>query len=207
MSDSLHSPPGSSVHGILQARLLEWVAIPFFRGSSRLRDQTRVSYIVADIWATREAHKSTVTAIWKKQIHKQTCEWGGTEQYISFLAHAARLGRLAVLCSLTHQQEREAPALCPQEAGWITWITWWSTSWLLKFPPWRGTQHFCFIDQANHTATSSFQGTRMCTEENQNYLANSKIDFCPQEHKLYHWALVFEEFSMSDNPRYFWHML
>ena len=83
---------------------------------------------------------------------------------------------------------------------------WWSTSWLLKFPPWRGTQHFCFIDQANHTATSSFQGTRMCTEENQNYLANSKIDFCPQEHKLYHWALVFEEFSMPDNPRYFWHM-
>ena len=32
------SPPGSSVHGILQARILEWVAIPFFRGSSRPRD-------------------------------------------------------------------------------------------------------------------------------------------------------------------------
>ena len=29
-----YSPPGSSVHGILQARILEWVAIPFFRGSS-----------------------------------------------------------------------------------------------------------------------------------------------------------------------------
>ena len=29
-----YSPPGSSVHGILQARLLEWVAIPFSRGSS-----------------------------------------------------------------------------------------------------------------------------------------------------------------------------
>ena len=34
------SPPGSSVHGILQARILEWVAIPFSRGSSKLRDQT-----------------------------------------------------------------------------------------------------------------------------------------------------------------------
>ena len=34
------SPPGSSVHGILQARTLEWVAIPSFRGSSRPRDQT-----------------------------------------------------------------------------------------------------------------------------------------------------------------------
>ena len=31
--------PGSSVHGILQARILEWVAIPFFRGSSQPRDQ------------------------------------------------------------------------------------------------------------------------------------------------------------------------
>ena len=29
-----HSPPDSSVHGIFQARILEWVAIPFFRGSS-----------------------------------------------------------------------------------------------------------------------------------------------------------------------------
>ena len=38
-------PPGSSVHGILQARILEWVAISFSRGSSRPRDQTLVSCI------------------------------------------------------------------------------------------------------------------------------------------------------------------
>ena len=37
------SPPGSSVHGILQARILEWVAISFSRQSSRPRDQTQVS--------------------------------------------------------------------------------------------------------------------------------------------------------------------
>ena len=37
------SPPGSSVHGILRAGILEWVAIPFFRGSSQPRDRTRVS--------------------------------------------------------------------------------------------------------------------------------------------------------------------
>ena len=36
------SPPGSPVHGILQARTLEWVAIPFSRGSSRPGNQTRV---------------------------------------------------------------------------------------------------------------------------------------------------------------------
>ena len=39
------SPPGSSVHGILWARRLEWVAIPFSRRSSQPRDQTRVSHI------------------------------------------------------------------------------------------------------------------------------------------------------------------
>ena len=39
-----HSPTASSVHGILQARKLEWVAMPSSRGSSRPRDQTQVSY-------------------------------------------------------------------------------------------------------------------------------------------------------------------
>ena len=39
------SPPGSSVHGILQARILEWVAMPSSRGSSRHRDQTCVTYV------------------------------------------------------------------------------------------------------------------------------------------------------------------
>ena len=52
------SPPGSSVHGILQARILEWVAISFSRGSSQPRDQTQVSHIAGrrfNLWATREA--------------------------------------------------------------------------------------------------------------------------------------------------------
>ena len=40
-----YSSPGSSVHGILQARILEWVAMPFSRGSSPPRNRTRVSYI------------------------------------------------------------------------------------------------------------------------------------------------------------------
>ena len=42
-----YSPPASSVHGILQARILERVAISFSRGSSRLRDGTRVSASLA----------------------------------------------------------------------------------------------------------------------------------------------------------------
>ena len=54
------SPPGSSVHGILQARVLEWVAISFSRGSSRPRDRTQVSRTAGrrfNLWATREAHR------------------------------------------------------------------------------------------------------------------------------------------------------
>ena len=39
------SLPGSSIHGIFQARVLEWVAISFSRGSSRPRDRTQVSHI------------------------------------------------------------------------------------------------------------------------------------------------------------------
>ena len=42
-----YSLPGSSVHGIVQAGVLEWVAISFSRGSSWPRDQTRVSHIVS----------------------------------------------------------------------------------------------------------------------------------------------------------------
>ena len=49
------SPPSCSVHGILQARIREWVAMPFSRGSSHPREQTQVSFIAGrffTIWAT-----------------------------------------------------------------------------------------------------------------------------------------------------------
>ena len=55
------SPPDSSVHGILQTRILEWVAISFSRGSSQPRDQTWISYIEGrffTIGATQEAHSA-----------------------------------------------------------------------------------------------------------------------------------------------------
>ena len=51
------SLPGSSIHGILQARILEWVAISFSRGSSQPRNQTQVSHIAGrhfTLQATRE---------------------------------------------------------------------------------------------------------------------------------------------------------
>ena len=54
----LYSPPDSSVYGILQGRILEWIAIPFSKGSSWPRDWTQVSCIgkwIFDCLTTREA--------------------------------------------------------------------------------------------------------------------------------------------------------
>ena len=68
MSNSLppmdRSPPGSSIHGILQARILEWVAMPSSRGSSLPRDQT-YNYYAFCIGRRVLYHRAT----WKAPIH------------------------------------------------------------------------------------------------------------------------------------------
>ena len=53
-------PPGSSVHGILQAIILEWVAILFSSGSSRLRDQTQVSCTAGRFFTIRATRESQI---------------------------------------------------------------------------------------------------------------------------------------------------
>ena len=87
------SPPGSSVHGILQARILEWVAISFSRGSSQPRDRTQVSRIT-DRSLTSEppgkpkiqlgwgqilfvlSRKHSLYSLWSKpQYLKQAFQW------------------------------------------------------------------------------------------------------------------------------------
>ena len=74
-----YSPPGSSVHSISQARILDWVAISFSRGPSWPRDQTCISCIDRQIlyhWATREASvkfsSSQIFSLFKKKQAKQT---------------------------------------------------------------------------------------------------------------------------------------
>ena len=74
--------PGSSVHGILQARILEWVAISFSRGSSPPRDKTQVSHIAGrhcNLWATREAPA-------EPQVKPQTYQTSPLT-YISYSMH------------------------------------------------------------------------------------------------------------------------
>ena len=64
------SPPGSSVHGILKARILEWVAIPSSRGSSQPRDRTQVSCIADSVLSEplRKPCKAIVIIKKKKKI-------------------------------------------------------------------------------------------------------------------------------------------
>ena len=56
--------PGSSVHGILQARILEWVAMPSSRGSSPFRDRTCVSCIASRFFTAEPLGKHYIHTIW-----------------------------------------------------------------------------------------------------------------------------------------------
>ena len=81
------SLPGSSVHGIFQARVLEWVAISFSRGSPQRRDQTWVSRIAGrcfTIWANRETQPG------KRREAKGK---GEKERYIHLNAEFQRIAR------------------------------------------------------------------------------------------------------------------
>ena len=77
--------PGSSIHGIFQARLLEWVAIPFSRGSSQPRDWTWVSCIAGrllTVWATEGLQGSNPHRLhWKHEVlttyQENSCFLGG----------------------------------------------------------------------------------------------------------------------------------
>ena len=67
---TLCHPMDYTIHGVLQARIPEWVAFPFSRGSSQPRDRTQVSHIAGRFftsWATREAHD--------KEEEKYFCLW------------------------------------------------------------------------------------------------------------------------------------
>ena len=69
-------PMDYTVHGILQARILEWVAFPFSRESSQPRDRTQVSHIAGGFftsWATREAQKSE--KYYKMPLSLYTCKY------------------------------------------------------------------------------------------------------------------------------------
>ena len=63
---SLCSPPGSSIHGILQVRMLEWVAMPSSRGSFWPRDQTCITCIAGGFFTTELPGKLHFLLSWSK---------------------------------------------------------------------------------------------------------------------------------------------
>ena len=82
---TLCNPTDCTVHVILQARIPEWVAVPFSRGSSQRRDQTQVSLIAGRFftcWATVLVVKSSLpmqgTSVWSL-VREDSMLWGATK--------------------------------------------------------------------------------------------------------------------------------
>ena len=79
------SLPGSSIKEIFQATIVEWVAVPFSRGSSHPMDRTQISCIAVrffTVWATREAPQISYISIWKNNLHFTFYR----KEFINFLA-------------------------------------------------------------------------------------------------------------------------
>ena len=98
------SPPGSSIHGILQARILEWVAIPFSRGSFCPRDQTCVSRIAGKFFFFKPSEPPG-----KPSILQSRGSFKG-----SFLSHCFLLysGWVSQVCLLSLISSSEVSPLC-----------------------------------------------------------------------------------------------
>ena len=111
-----HGLPGSWVHGIFQARVLEWITISFSRGSSQHRDQTWASRIVGrcfTIWATREGDNPLISGFGSAELStlKRTfiVGWGelfkiSSEIICNFICTHAKLLQLCpTLCDTMDQ--------------------------------------------------------------------------------------------------------
>ena len=129
-----------SVYGILQARILGWIAMPSSRGSSRPRNQTGVSCIAGGFftsWATRE-NSNYLQVMWKPNNHEQKyrCHHKarerafhmnpqGTASAPTLSAPVCRLwARVATRCSVLCNQAKNEPfvsissSLCPPFLSW-----------------------------------------------------------------------------------------
>ena len=80
--------PGSSVHGILQARILQWVAIPFSRVSSLSRDRTNVSWIADGFLTCEPTRKPNLDRFLKVKFNlKFSCSESPFLSHVLFIKH------------------------------------------------------------------------------------------------------------------------
>ena len=148
------SLPCSSTHGIFQARVLEWVAISFSRGSSRPRDRTWVSHIVGrrfTIWATREKNQKrfqsyTISGSFTKQLR----QW---RIYIIHSKVRRTIEKMSTLGNIVRH--------CIM--SWRNYMMWKSNAFLLEvvvdipFNSW--TNHWCVEDALLMAVWNTFQST------------------------------------------------
>ena len=137
------SSPGCSVPGILQARILEWVAISFPRGSSQPRDGTRASHIAGrlfTIWATREAlirelqintvrYHYTAVRMSKIQTLASLCWWGCGATWV-FVHCLWEYKMVQSLWKILQQFHTELNLLLPQNPA-VTFLGIYQMSWKL----------------------------------------------------------------------------
>ena len=101
------SPPGSPVHGILQARILEWVAISFSRGSSQPRDRTPVSYIAGRFFTIVHKRDSYLLCVWWGVVYSQ--EFCCNHDYLLsfFSPHCGYNPQMRKLCLLPSYSSKQ----------------------------------------------------------------------------------------------------
>ena len=105
------SPAGSSVHGILQVRIVEWVAISFSRGSSQPRDQTWLSHNISrffTIWTGKESQD------WKRSVFIPSPKKGNAKECsnyhtIALISHASKVMFKILQVRLQYYMTRELP--------------------------------------------------------------------------------------------------
>ena len=102
------SPPGSSVHGILQARILEWVDILFSRGPSWPRNQTQVSCIAGGFFICRAIRKALVPQLYMILCDSMDCSPTG------FSVHGIIQVRITEWIAISFSRGSSRPGIKPK---------------------------------------------------------------------------------------------
>ena len=141
---TLCNPMDYIVHGILQARILEWVSVPFSRGSSQARDRTQVSCTAGKFftsWATRKWSCSAMS--------DSTTSWTVAYQRLCGILQASILEWVAISFSSRSSWPRNWTGIFCTAGGFFTS---WATSYIRVNPgsatrrkQWRGASVFGYI--------------------------------------------------------------
>ena len=143
-----YSPPGSSVHCILQARTLEWAAISFSRGSSQPRNQTQFSHTAGrffTVWAHQEVLESALVLPSSGQLPHAVFKFPKIPALLMAMRllpqrGSPRSGYLALPSGSDGRELEEEPATTPgclseRDVGqvWTMYSGYILTTWLLIF--------------------------------------------------------------------------